>query len=87
MSDSGTPFVLTLPEQTELVQVYHQMAHNVVDEVSALNKSGPKPEVYYDPKESLIHVTHSGNVTKKISPYDLRLACRCAGCIDEVDGR
>jgi len=37
MSDSGTPFVLTLPEQTDIVQVYHQLAHKVVDEVKQLD--------------------------------------------------
>jgi hypothetical protein len=31
MSDSGTPFVLTLPETTDLVQIYHTIAHKVVD--------------------------------------------------------
>lgn len=87
MSDSGTPFVLTLPEQTEIVQVYHSMAHKVIDEVSRLDKMGPKPEVNFEPKEGLIYVTQEGKVTKKVSPYELRLACRCAGCIDEVDGR
>ena len=24
---------------------------------------------------------------KAIDPYELRIKCRCAGCIDEVDGR
>ena len=26
-------------------------------------------------------------VRKAIDPYELRIKCRCAGCIDEVDGR
>jgi len=26
-------------------------------------------------------------VVKVISPYELRIKCKCAGCIDEVDGR
>jgi hypothetical protein len=33
MSDSGTPFVLALPEHLDIVQVYHQIAHKVVDEM------------------------------------------------------
>ena len=41
----------------------------------------------YDPKEGLIHISQGGSITKKVSPYELRLACKCAGCIDEVDGR
>jgi DUF971 family protein len=55
--------------------------------VSNLNKAAPKPEVKYDPKEGLIHIYQGDKVTKKVSPYELRLACKCAGCIDEFDGR
>lgn len=87
MSDQGTPFVLTLPETTDLVQVYHSLANSVINEISNLEKSGPKPEVSFDPKESMINITQGGKLTKKVSPYELRLACKCAGCIDEVDGR
>ena len=87
MSDSGTPFVLTLPEQTDLVQTYHSIANSVINEVSNLNKAAPKPEVKYEPKEGLIHIYQGDKVTKKVSPYELRLACKCAGCIDEFDGR
>ena len=87
LSDSGTPFVLTLPEQTDIVQVYHSLAHKVIDEVKNIDKTGPKPEVQFDPKEGVININQAGKLIKKVSPYDLRLACRCAGCIDEVDGR
>lgn len=87
MSDSGTPFVLTLPEHTELVQVYQQIANKVIDEVAELDKKLPRPDVAYEPKEGLIVIRQGGKITKKVKPYDLRLACRCAGCIDEIDGR
>ena len=87
MSDQGTPFVLTLPETTDLVQVYHSLANSVISEIEQLEKSGPKPEVNFDPKESMIMIKQGGKLTKKVSPYELRLACKCAGCIDEVDGR
>ncbi|TNV79514.1 hypothetical protein FGO68_gene10079 [Halteria grandinella] len=87
MSDSGTPFVLTLPETTELVQVYHTIAHKVLHEVSLLDKRLPRPEVSFDPKSGLIVLNQNGQVIKKVNPYELRLACRCAGCIDEFDGR
>jgi hypothetical protein len=55
--------------------------------VSNLNKAAPKPEVKYEPKEGLIHIYQGEKITKKVSPYELRLACKCAGCIDEFDGR
>jgi DUF971 family protein len=87
MSDSGTPFVLTLPEETEIVSVYHSIAHRVIDEVNNLDKMGPRPDVQFDPKSGFINISRGGQITKKVSPYELRLACRCAGCIDEIDGR
>lgn len=45
MSDSGTPFVLTLPESLDIVQTYHNIAHHVVDEVERLNKGLIIPQV------------------------------------------
>lgn len=87
MSDSGTPFVLTLPENTDLVQTYHTIAKNVINEVKNLDKAAPKPEVKYEPSDGLIHIIQGGKITKKVSPYDLRLACKCAGCIDEFNGK
>jgi ATP-binding protein involved in chromosome partitioning len=44
-------------------------------------------EVNYDPTKGTIVLTNDGAVEKEIDPYELRLACKCAGCIDEVDGR
>lgn len=87
MSDQGTPFVLTLPEHTDIVQVYHQLAKSVLEEVANLDKLGPRPEVSFDPIESVINITVGGKLTKKVSPFDLRVACKCAGCIDEIDGK
>ncbi len=87
MSDSGTPFVLALPEHMEIVQVYQDIAHKVVDEVDNLEKHHFQKRVHYDPKEGMILVEHSEGKVKKIDPYELRLKCRCAGCIDEIDGR
>jgi len=57
MSDSGTPFVLALPEQTDLVQTYHSIAKSVVNEVGHLDKAAPKPDIKYEPKEGLIHIS------------------------------
>ena len=38
MSDSGTPFVLTLPESVPIVDVYKQIALKVDEEVHNLDK-------------------------------------------------
>ena len=41
----------------------------------------------YDPTKGSIVITNDGKVEKEIDPYELRIKCKCAGCIDEVDGR
>jgi DUF971 family protein len=59
----------------------------VISEVDIIEASGPKPDVIYDPKDGFIYIKRAGKIVKKVSPYELRLACKCAGCIDEIDGR
>jgi DUF971 family protein len=44
-------------------------------------------EVNYDPSKGAIIITNDGKVEKAIDPYELRIKCKCAGCIDEIDGR
>ena len=87
MSDSGTPFVLTMPDHMDIVSVYSDMAKKVVEEVELLEKTNTKPMVKYEPKDGMIIVEHSDGKVKKIDPYELRVKCKCAACIDEVDGR
>jgi hypothetical protein len=89
MSDSGTPFVLTLPDGVETVDIYTELAKSVEEEVQLLNK--PKTEVTYSPEQGHILVSlppQDGKPgrEKKISPFDLRTSCRCAGCYDEMTG-
>ena len=37
MSDSGTPFVLSLPEELPIVQTYKEIAESVAKEVSEID--------------------------------------------------
>lgn len=46
-----------------------------------------KREVNYDPTTSRVVITTDGKEEKSIDPFELRTKCKCAGCIDEVDGR
>lgn len=85
MSDAGTPFVLTLPETVPIVQLYDQIAKKVDEEVTNLKEN--LQEVNYDPTKGTIIITNDGKVEKEIDPYELRIKCICAGCIDEIDGR
>ena len=93
MSDSGTPFVLTLPESVPIVQVYKEIAQKVDQEVRELGRGNAlnQTEVRYDPVQGkiLLEKVEDGNakVVKKVDPYELRIKCKCAGCISEVDGR
>jgi len=49
---------------------------------------GPnKWEVNYDPVKTKITLTNDGVSIKQIDPFELRIKCKCAACIDEVDGR
>ena len=49
---------------------------------------GPnKWEVNYDPVKTKITLTNDGVSMKQIDPFVLRIKCKCAACIDEVDGR
>jgi len=101
MSDSGAPFVLSLPEEVPVVQVYREIARKTHEEVTRLGKENVTAnlEARYDPMqgaviiEELVGGGEDGAspqrklLRKAIKPFELRIKCRCAGCIDEVDGR
>ena len=93
MSDSGTPFVLTLPESVPIVSVYRDIATKVDEEVRNLDKenSASQVEARYDPTQGKIllekMIEGKPAMVKAIDPFELRTKCKCAGCIDEVDGR
>lgn len=83
-SDMGTPVVLVLPEQSDLVTKFTNIAKDLISELSTIKS--PKPTITYDPKlGKLIFV--SNNKTKEIDPFHMRNNCQCAGCIDEFSGQ
>jgi Mrp family chromosome partitioning ATPase len=49
MSDSGTPFVLTLPDDMPVVKIYDELAIKVVEEIANLRKNQKTTEARYDP--------------------------------------
>ena len=101
MSDSGTPFVLSLPEEMSIVKVYKEIAQKVASEVSELknDSASARLEAKYDPIKGKVIIEEHLNTNdpaatarqtrfrKQIDPFELRVKCRCAGCIDEIDGR
>ena len=86
MSDSGTPFVLALPDTLEIVQTYKDLAVAVTEELSSRPEKH-EVSVQYDPNTQLINCTFDDGSEKLIDPYELRCKCFCAACVDEVDGR
>ena len=85
MSDAGTPFVLSLPSSVPIVELYDEIAQRVDQEIQTIKPN--KKEVSYDPTTSRVVITSDGQTENSIDPYELRVKCKCAGCIDEVDGR
>ena len=86
MSDSGNPFVLSLPDTMPVVETYNNIASKLVDEVEKLNDQ-KDVNVNYDPAQGKVLVDFEDGKVKKIDPFELRCACMCAACIDEIDGR
>ena len=86
MSDSGTPFVLSLPDSLDIVQTYSTLAESVNKEVLKLIERG-QTEINYDPQKGKVICNFDDGSVKHIDPFHLRTKCMCAACIDEVDGR
>lgn len=53
LSDSGTPFVVALPDSIDYVQTYTDLAETVQQETELLKNQG-ETSVNYDPKTGLI---------------------------------
>ena len=93
MSDSGSPFVLSLPDSFEIVQTYNALAVKVQEEIETINSMDKHPEVSYDVKTGKIICeaadpdNANSRMKKLIDPFELRIKCKCAACIDEIDGR
>lgn len=81
--DSGTPYFLENPN-TPQADIYRALASSVVSEVAKAKYSGEnqRPKVRYNKEEHLLWVDN-----ESMSPVELRRACRCASCVEEMTGR
>ena len=90
--DSGTPYVLEYPNALPS-RIYQQLATSVVQEVAKIqynNNIGnsQRPNIIYNKEEHAIVIeSKSSNESDMISPANLRRACRCASCVEEITGR
>jgi Mrp family chromosome partitioning ATPase/DUF971 family protein len=93
--DSGTPYVLEHPDSPPAL-VFLELAQSVVSEVAKTKYSTTRPDIAYDKAEHQIRVrgisSGAGEEPLKdddsvLTPAELRRACRCAGCVEEMTGR
>ena len=80
--DAGTPYVLANPDSTA-ASTYRDLAAAVANEVSLARYRKVRPEIVFDETNHRIVVDQD----EAITPADLRRACRCAMCVEELTGR
>jgi len=84
--DDGVPVLNQAPD-SEVARILRNLAENFrreVEKVAAASKGGPQ-EVELDRDGDLI-VHWSDGHQGRHRPYNLRLNCPCAGCVDEDSG-
>jgi len=85
MSDAGTPIVLESPEDP-VSQLYYELAERVHGEINRLqSEDAGLPTLSYNVGQNCELSYPNGRVVE-ISPFDLRMACRCALCVSELTG-
>jgi len=79
--DSGIPYVLGNPD-TDQTQIYKELATAVVSEVARCKYNTRRPEIEYIEEFHILQVDE-----EPLGPAELRRACRCAACVEEMTGR
>jgi len=81
--DSGTPYILEHPDSSQ-AKIFKSLAKTVASEVSKLKCSkGNRPDIVYSEDMNLILIDDYD----MIEPFELRMKCRCASCVEELTGR
>ena len=93
--DSGTPFILEYPDSPQAA-MYKELASAVVSEVAKTKFSKKRPDITYDEESHMIRVDDPSSKSEgdsnvagvqSMTPANLRRACRCAACVEEMTGR
>lgn len=81
--DSGTPYILEHPDSSQ-AKIFKSLAKTVASEVSKLKSSkGNRPDIVFSEDMNLILIDDYD----MIEPFELRMKCRCASCVEELTGR
>ena len=83
--DSGTPFILDNPSSPQAT-TYNELAKVVARETSkVLYSKTSRPNLSYKSEAHVIEV--EGMEQGTLSTAELRRACRCAACVEELTGK
>ena len=90
-SDSGTPVVTSSPD-SPAARAFRQIAQNLAAQVSIRNMGEPDaqrplPKSINQPNPDKVRIVWNDGQESLYSARDLRLACRCAVCVDEMNGK
>lgn len=80
--DSGNPFILEHPDSPQAA-IYKELAKAVVSEVAKAKFTQNRPDIAYDKEDHLLKIDGDSS----LSPANLRRACRCAACVEELTGK
>ncbi|CAJ1934503.1 unnamed protein product [Cylindrotheca closterium] len=80
--DSGTPYILEHPD-SEQASIYKSLAASVVTEVAKTKYRQQRPSIVFDEDLHILVIDEEEAMTTA----NLRRACRCAACVEEMTGR
>jgi hypothetical protein len=86
--DRGIPYVLAHPD-SEFTEAMRTLAESVVHAIATL-RHVPTPTLLFSQDRAAFFLENTGAPGKweqELSPRDLRAACRCAACVEELTGR
>jgi ATP-binding protein involved in chromosome partitioning len=90
-SDSGSPVVISSPVSSA-ADAFRLIAQNLAAQVSIRNLGGADsnrlaPKSISQSSPDKIEIVWNDGQQKQYTARDLRLACRCAVCLDEMNGK
>jgi len=89
-SDAGIPIVISSPDSA-VAQAFQQIAQNLAAQVSIRNFGGAgsrlAPKQVSQPDASHLKIVWNDDQERIYSTHQLRVACQCAVCVDEMSGQ